>query len=63
MNGEWLCAVVAIERVGGGQQREGRLSCFDGVSVNIGILEDRHEAVAGRLIDVAAGLVDAIEKG
>ena len=34
------------------------MACLD-----IGILEDRHEAVAGRLIDVAAGLVDAIEKG
>src|SRR5262249_48359800 len=63
MNGERMLVVFLIELLGGSQQGKGGVSRFDGVNAAIHVLENRHETIAGSLVDVATGLMDTIEKG
>src|SRR5262249_21930729 len=63
VNGEWLGTVPVVERARGGEESGSRVDRPPSVLMGVGVLEDRHEAIAGSLVDVAAALVNAFEKG
>src|SRR5262249_5270504 len=60
--GQWTFASLRINTIGGAQKQQGGVDGSARVRLGVGILEDGHESVTGRLIDVAAPLVDTVEE-
>src|SRR5438093_10830364 len=59
MHGERLHGILSVERLSGGEEREGGVR--SGASM-LRILKNRHEPIAGSFIDITAGSVDEVEK-
>src|SRR5262249_23297094 len=59
MHSEWLQGIFSVERLRGGEEREGGIRSPASMLL---ILKDSHEAIAGSFIDITAGSMDEIEK-
>ncbi len=59
---ERVVDLLLVERLGEGQQHQGRVDRPHAVRGGIAVLEDRHEPVARRLVDVAARVGDAVQE-
>jgi hypothetical protein len=62
VDGELGPAPLAVETIGDLQQRERRVGRCMCVQAWIGGFEDGHEAIAGGLVDVSAGLVNRVQE-